>query len=45
VDLDLKKGKEEEAIESLGFEELGAKLKFKLMESTPRGKGGRIFIN
>jgi len=45
VDPDLKKGKEEKARESLGFEELGAKLKFKLVESTPRGKGDKIFIN
>jgi len=37
VDLDLKKGKEEEAKESLGFEELGAKLRLKLVESSLRG--------
>jgi len=41
----LKKGKEDKAIESLGFEELGEKLKLKLVESTLRGKGDRIFIN
>jgi len=40
VDLDLKKGKEDEAIESLGFEELGSKLRLNLVELTPRGKGG-----
>jgi len=42
----LEKRKEEEARESLGFEELGAKLKLKLVDSRPRGKGDRFpFIN
>jgi len=41
----LGKGKEEEARESLGFEELGAKVKLKLVDSIPIGKGDRIFIN
>jgi len=45
VDLDLKKGKEEEARQSLEFEELGAKLKLKLEESTPKGNGDKIFID
>ncbi len=45
MNLDLKKGKEDKAIESLGFEELGEKLKLKLVDSRPRGKGDKIFIN
>ena len=39
MDQGLEKRKEEEAKENLGFEELGAKLKLKLVDSRPRGKG------
>jgi len=41
----VKRKEEELERESLGFEELEAKLKLKLVNLRPRGKGDIIFIN